>query len=88
MSNLFHRATKTQSKLRMALYGVSGSGKTFSALAIAKGLGGRVAVELEPADGVGRIGRCEWGRGPEGYRGRGEYRRSRGTAWQSRQWAR
>lgn len=43
-TNLFQRATKTQSKLRLALYGVSGSGKTYSALAIATGLGGRIAV--------------------------------------------
>lgn len=41
---LFKKATKTQSKLRMALYGVSGSGKTYSALSIASGLGGKVAV--------------------------------------------
>jgi hypothetical protein len=39
------KATKTQSRLRMALFGPSGSGKTYSALAIAKGLGvGKVAV--------------------------------------------
>lgn len=42
--SLFQKATKTQSKLRLALYGVSGSGKTYSALAIASGLGGRVAM--------------------------------------------
>lgn len=41
---LFKKATKTQSKLRMALYGVSGSGKTYSALSIASGLGGKIAV--------------------------------------------
>lgn len=41
---LFKKATKTQSKLRMALYGVSGSGKTYSALSIATGLGGRIAL--------------------------------------------
>ena len=41
---LFHKATKTQKRLRLSLYGVSGSGKTYSALAIAKGLGGKVAV--------------------------------------------
>lgn len=41
---LFTKATKTQSKLRLALYGVSGSGKTYSALGIAAGLGGRIAV--------------------------------------------
>lgn len=40
----FKKATKTQSRLRMALYGVSGSGKTYSALAIATGLGGKIAV--------------------------------------------
>lgn len=41
---LFKKATKTQSKLRMALYGVSGSGKTYSALSISSGLGGKIAV--------------------------------------------
>lgn len=40
----FQKATKRQSKLRLALIGPSGSGKTYSALAIAKGLGGRVAL--------------------------------------------
>lgn len=42
--SMFRKATKTQSRLRMALYGVSGSGKTYTALAIAAGLGGRVAL--------------------------------------------
>lgn len=40
----FAKASKKQSKLRMALMGPSGSGKTYSALAIASGLGSRVAV--------------------------------------------
>jgi hypothetical protein len=40
----FKKATKQQSKLRMALMGPSGSGKTYTGLAIAKGLGERVAV--------------------------------------------
>ena len=40
----FQKATKAQSKARVALLGPSGSGKTYSALALAKGLGGRVAV--------------------------------------------
>lgn len=40
----FERATKTQSRLRMALIGPSGSGKTYSALSIAKHLGSRIAV--------------------------------------------
>jgi len=45
MSKLaFKKATKLESRLRMALIGPTGSGKTFSALAIASGLGERVAV--------------------------------------------
>lgn len=41
----FKRATKTQSRLRMALMGPSGSGKTYTALGIATALApGRVAV--------------------------------------------
>lgn len=40
----FSKAVKTESKLRLALGGVSGSGKTFSALSIAKHLGGKVAL--------------------------------------------
>ena len=40
----FQKATKRQSKARVALIGPPGSGKTFSALQIAQGLGGRVAL--------------------------------------------
>jgi AAA domain len=40
----FVPATKTASKARVALVGPSGAGKTFSALAIAKGLGPRIAL--------------------------------------------
>jgi hypothetical protein len=40
---LFKKATKTESKLRLAIAGPSGSGKTYSALAIATGLGGPIA---------------------------------------------
>lgn len=40
----FHKATKAQSYLRMALVGPSGSGKTYSSLRIAQGLGTRIAV--------------------------------------------
>lgn len=40
----FQKATKKRIKLRMAIAGVSGSGKTYSSLAIASGLGKRVAV--------------------------------------------
>jgi len=39
----FKKAVKSQAKLRAALFGPSGAGKTFSALAIASGMGKRVA---------------------------------------------
>ena len=41
---LFQRATKTQSRLRLALIGPSGSGKTYTSLSIATALGGKIAV--------------------------------------------
>lgn len=41
---IFRPAMKSKSKLRCAVYGVSGSGKTYSSLAIASGLGPRIAV--------------------------------------------
>jgi hypothetical protein len=41
---MFKKATKTQSRLRLALSGPSGSGKTYSALSIAKHLGKTIAV--------------------------------------------
>jgi RecA/RadA recombinase len=41
---MFKKATKSQIKVRLALSGASGSGKTFSALAIASELGGPIAV--------------------------------------------
>lgn len=44
---MFQKATKTQRKLRLALFGPAGSGKTYSALGIARGLAGpagKVAV--------------------------------------------
>lgn len=41
---MFKKATKTQAKLRLALMGVAGSGKTYTALKIAAELGGRIAV--------------------------------------------
>ena len=40
----FQKATKAQAKLRLGLVGPAGSGKTMTALRIAAGLGGRVAV--------------------------------------------
>jgi hypothetical protein len=41
---MFKKATKTQSRLRLAISGTSGSGKTYSALAIASHLGQSIAV--------------------------------------------
>ena len=40
----FKKATKSAAKLRLGLVGPAGSGKTMSALRIAHGLGGRIAV--------------------------------------------
>ena len=40
----FKRATKAQAKLRAAIFGPSGAGKTFTSLRVATGLGGRIAV--------------------------------------------
>lgn len=42
--SLFKKAERKQAKLRLGLVGPAGSGKTFSALQIASGLGGKVAV--------------------------------------------
>lgn len=44
MTFTFTKATKEKAKLRCAIFGPSGAGKTFSALRIAKGIGGKVAV--------------------------------------------
>lgn len=40
----FKKAERKQAKLRLALTGPSGAGKTYSALKLAKGIGGRIAV--------------------------------------------
>lgn len=42
--NMFKKATRKQSKLKLALTGPSGSGKTMSALRLATGIGGKIAV--------------------------------------------
>lgn len=41
---MFKKALKSQARLRAALFGPSGAGKTFTALRIATGIGGRIAV--------------------------------------------
>jgi hypothetical protein len=40
----FKKAIKSKQKLRLVIDGVSGSGKTYTALAIASGIGGKIAV--------------------------------------------
>ena len=44
MKFTFKKAVRSDSKLRLAISGASGSGKTYSALLLAKGIGGRIAV--------------------------------------------
>lgn len=44
MAASFHRATKRGTKLRCAIYGPAGSGKTFTALRMATGIGGRITL--------------------------------------------
>ena len=44
MSLSFTKATKAQAKLRCAVFGPSGAGKTFSSLRIASGMGEKIAV--------------------------------------------
>lgn len=41
---MFKKAERKQAKLRLALSGTSGTGKTYGALQIAKGIGGKIAV--------------------------------------------
>lgn len=41
---MFKKAERKKARLRLALSGTSGSGKTYGALQIAKGLGGKIAV--------------------------------------------
>lgn len=41
---MFKKAQRTQAKLKLALTGPSGAGKTYSALRLAKGMGKRIAV--------------------------------------------
>lgn len=48
----FRKAEKRKAKLRLGLVGPAGSGKTYSALRLAKGLGGRVAlIDTESGSG-------------------------------------
>ena len=50
----FTKATKTNSKLRLAITGTAGSGKTYGALLIAQGLGGKIAM-IDTENGSGNV---------------------------------
>lgn len=51
---MFKKAERKKAYLKMALCGVSGSGKTYSALLLAKGLGGRIAF-IDTENGSGEM---------------------------------
>ena len=50
----FRKAQRTNAKLRLALTGTAGSGKTYSAILIAKGLGGKIAM-IDTENGSGDL---------------------------------
>ena len=50
----FHKAERKKSKLRLAIAGPAGSGKTYSALLVAFGIGGRVAM-IDTERGSGEL---------------------------------
>ena len=51
---MFRKAEKKKAKLRLAITGTAGSGKTYGALLIAKGLGGRIAM-IDTENGSGDL---------------------------------
>lgn len=46
MSVFFKKAERKNAKLRLAIAGPTGSGKTYTALVLAKGIGGRIAAQI------------------------------------------
>jgi DNA helicase TIP49 (TBP-interacting protein) len=50
----FRKAERSKAKLRLALDGTAGSGKTYSALTLAKGLGGKTAF-IDSENGSGDL---------------------------------
>jgi len=57
----FKKAQRSQSRLRLALMGTSGSGKTYGALQIARGIGGRIAViDTERGSAALYADQCEY----------------------------
>ncbi len=58
---MFHKAERKKARLRLALCGPAGSGKTYSALLIAQGLGGRIAlIDTEHESGSLYADLCEF----------------------------
>ena len=58
---MFQKAQRNQTKLRLCLAGPAGSGKTYSALQIAKGLGGRIAmIDSERGSGALYANICDY----------------------------
>ena len=51
---LFHKAEKRKAKLRLGITGTAGSGKTYGALLVAFGIGGRVAL-IDTENGSGDL---------------------------------
>ena len=52
--SLFRKAERRKAKLRLAITGTAGSGKTYGALLVAQGLGGRIAM-LDSENGSGDL---------------------------------
>lgn len=58
---MFQKAQRSSSKLRLALTGPAGSGKTYSSLQIAKGLGGKIAmIDTERGSGSLYANICDY----------------------------
>lgn len=58
---MFKKATRESAKLRLALTGPAGSGKTYSSLQIASGLGGRIAmIDTERGSGALYANICDY----------------------------
>ena len=52
--SLFRKAERRKAKLRLAITGTAGSGKTYGALLVAQGLGGRIAM-IDSENGSGDL---------------------------------
>lgn len=58
---MFKRAERKKAKLRLGIFGPSGAGKTYSALQIAQGLGGKIAlIDTEQGSGELYAHLCEY----------------------------